>query len=99
MSLLPQGPAGARPALEGEVLASGEAAAAPARGRGARTTGAAGAIRLGQVVADPERQTGPAIFCEAAALRPHVGRPWFRAYAAQRLGKSFGGPPGASAPG
>ena len=42
-------------------------------------------IRLGQYVTSPGADGGLRVLCDAPELERHVGRPWFRAYAAERL--------------
>ncbi len=65
-----------------------------------------GSICLGRYVDSPQDEsTGLRFLCDAPDLEPHVDRPWFRAYAAERLdlpltgGEGAGMPSGAAAVG
>jgi hypothetical protein len=64
------------------------------------------AVQIGRYVGSPQDESaGPRFLCDAPDLEPHVDRPWFRAYAAERLdlppagGESAGTPSGAAAVG
>jgi hypothetical protein len=49
-------------------------------------------IEIGKHVRSVAENEGPRIVCDAAALKTHVNRPWFRAYVADRLGVPLGAP-------
>jgi hypothetical protein len=42
-------------------------------------------VEIGRYLAAPGEGRGLQVLCDAPELEPHVGRAWFRAYAAQRL--------------
>jgi hypothetical protein len=43
------------------------------------------ALHVGRYVGTPTAESGLRFLCDAPELEPHAGRPWFRAYAAERL--------------
>jgi len=47
-------------------------------------------MRIGSYVKTPEQSRTGAVFSDDSALRPHLERPWFRAYLARRLGTPLG---------
>lgn len=58
-------------------------------------------VSVGRYVPAPGGGSGLRILCDAPELERHIGRPWFRAYAAERLdipGSSFGGTGAPSGP-
>ena len=53
-------------------------------------------VEIGRYLAAPGEGRGFQVLCDAPELEPHVGRPWFRAYAAQRLDLPLGADAGAT---